>query len=94
MGPSEWHRVIERAELLKNRLRDFWAAVPCGNAKQSRRGVNDFIAIGLVEIHAFTANKHPGLGFEFFVRGKRHPKVLPSVYIDHWIRVAHNLLPC
>jgi hypothetical protein len=36
----------------------------------------------------------PGFGFEFFVRGKRHPKVLPRFYINHRIRVAHNLLPC
>ena len=93
LGTGEGHRVVERGELLVDRLGDLRAAMTRRDAKQTRRGIDHLIAIGLVEPHAFGPHEHARLLLELLVRRERHPVVLACIDFKQRIGVAHGMPP-
>ena len=73
MRAQERRGEIELLQLPADGLGDLPAAVARGDAEESRRGVDDPVALVIPQVHALRADDHLRVCLEFAVGRERHP---------------------
>src|SRR5579864_1348409 len=92
MTELERRRVVERRDLLLDRLDDLAARVPEPAAPQAGEPVEDPLASAVGVIRAIGRHEHPRVGLELAVAGKRHPvRVEPGGVGLELLGILHRL---